>query len=300
MLEWLEFAPVWLLAQFLRVLPRSAARAIGIGIGRAVLRLHPRLRRVGLRNLELALPELSPEERARIIAGVFTTLGRQLADFAQLPRITRQNVSEIVEYQGLENYIAARDRGKGVLFVTAHLGGWEIGSFAHALHGYPIKIVVRRLDNAPLNRFVDRYRTAAGNQTFGKQDFARSLIAAMRAGETVGILMDTNMTPPQGVFVPFFGIPACTASGLARVALKTDAAVIPGFTVWEDAAGKYFIHFEPALQLVRTGDDEQDAISNTALFTAAIEQYVRRYPEQWLWVHRRWKSRPPGEAPLYG
>lgn len=299
MLDWLEFAPVWLLAQFLRVLPRSAARAIGIGIGLAVLKLHPRLRRVGLRNLELALPDLSAKERARILKGVFTTLGRQLADFAQLPRINRQNVSDIVDYCGLENYIAARDRGRGVLFVTAHLGGWEIGSFAHSVYGYPIKIVIRQLDNRPLNRFVDRHRTAAGNQTFGKEDFARGLLAAMRVGETVGILMDTNMTPPQGVFVPFFGIAACTASGLARVALKTDAAVIPGFTVWDHATQKYCIHFEPALQLIRTGDDEQDAISNTALFTAAIEQYVRRYPEQWLWVHRRWKSRPSGEPSLY-
>lgn len=300
MLEWLEFVPVWLLAQFLRVLPRSAARAIGIGIGQGIYRLHPRLRQVGLRNLELAMPELSPGERERIVKGVFTTLGRQLADFAQLPRITRQNVSQIVEYRGLENYVAARDRGHGVLFVTAHLGGWEIGSYSHSVYGYPIRIVVRELDNAPLNRFVDRYRTLAGNQTFGKQDFARGLLAAMRAGETVGILMDTNMTPPQGVFVPFFGIAACTASGLARVALKTDAAVVPGFTVWDGAAGKYFIDFEPALQLIRTGDDEHDAIANTALFTAAIERYVRRYPDQWLWVHRRWKARPAGESPLYG
>jgi KDO2-lipid IV(A) lauroyltransferase len=299
MLDWLEFVPVWLLAQFLRVLPRSTARAIGVGIGRAIYRLHPRLRRVGLRNLELALPELSLDDRERINLGVFTTLGRQLADFAQLPRVTAKNVTDLVEYRGLENYIAARDRGRGVLFLTAHLGGWEIGSFAHSVYGYPIRIVVRELDNHPLNRFVDSYRTAAGNQTFGKQDFARGLLAAMRAGETVGILMDTNMTPPQGIFVPFFGIAACTASGLARVALKTDAAVVPGFTVWDDAAGKYFIHFEPALQLIRTGDDDQDAVANTALFTAAIEQYVRRYPAQWLWMHRRWKGRPLGEPPLY-
>ncbi len=299
MLEWLEFAPVWLLAQILRVLPRPVARAIGIAIARLVYLLHGRLRRVGLRNLEMALPETSPAERRRIVRGVFTTLGRQLADFAQLPRITPRNVSEIVEYCGLEHYLAARDRGQGVLFVTAHLGGWEIGSYGHSVYGYPIRIVVRELDNAPLNRFVDRYRTAAGNQTFGKQDFARRLLAAMRAGETVGILMDTNMTPPQGVFVPFFGIAACTASGLARVALKTQAAVVPGFTVWDAATRKYRIHFEPAIELVRTGNDEHDAAANTALFTAAIERYVRRYPEQWLWVHRRWKSRPPGEPPLY-
>jgi KDO2-lipid IV(A) lauroyltransferase len=132
-----------------------------------------------------------------------------------------------------------------------------------------------------------------------KDDFVRGLLSAMKAGEVVGILMDTNMTPPQGVFVDFFGIPACTASGLARIALRTDAAVIPGFTIWDPALRKYRLHFDPPVNLVRTGDDEADAIANTTLFTKIIEDYVRRYPDQWLWVHRRWKTRPEGQPPLY-
>ena len=118
----------------------------------------------------------------------------------------------------------------------------------------------------------------------------------MRAGETVGILMDTNMTPPQGVFVDFFGIPACTASGLARIALRTDAAVVPGFTVWDEKLRKYILRFDPAVELVRTGDNEADIVANTAKFTKVIEDFVRRYPDQWLWVHRRWKTRPEGAA----
>ena len=123
--------------------------------------------------------------------------------------------------------------------------------------------------------------------------------AAMRAGETVGILMDTNMTPPQGIFVDFFGIPACTASGLARIALRTDAAVVPGFTIWDPASQKYRLRFDPALELVRTGDLEADIAANTRMFTKVIEDYVRKYPDQWLWVHRRWKTRPEGQPPLY-
>jgi KDO2-lipid IV(A) lauroyltransferase len=111
--------------------------------------------------------------------------------------------------------------------------------------------------------------------------------------------MDTNMTPPQGVFVDFFGTPACTASGLARIALRTDAAVVPGFTVWERQLRKYVLRFEPALELIRTGDEETDIVANTAMFTKVIENYVRRYPDQWLWVHRRWKTRPNGEEGLY-
>jgi KDO2-lipid IV(A) lauroyltransferase len=138
-----------------------------------------------------------------------------------------------------------------------------------------------------------------GNRVVHKDDFARGLLVAMRQGDTVGILMDTNMTPPQGVFVPFFGVLACTASGLARVALRTGAAVLPGFLVWEAAEGKYVLHFGPEFALAETGDDERDVLENTARFTSAIEVFVRRYPEQWLWVHRRWKTRPEGEAPLY-
>jgi KDO2-lipid IV(A) lauroyltransferase len=158
---------------------------------------------------------------------------------------------------------------------------------------------MRPLDNVYLDRLTRRYRTMHGNSMVDKDDFVRGLLSAMKAGETVGILMDTNMTPPQGVFVDFFGIPACTASGLARIALRTDAAVVPGFTIWDPALRKYRLRFDPAINLVRTGDDDADAVANTALFTKVIEEYVRRYPDQWLWVHRRWKTRPEGQPPLY-
>jgi KDO2-lipid IV(A) lauroyltransferase len=138
-----------------------------------------------------------------------------------------------------------------------------------------------------------------GNKVVPKDDFVRGLLAAMKAGETVGILMDTNMTPPQGVFVDFFGVPACTASGLARIALRTDAMVVPGFTIWDEALGKYRLRFDPAVELARTGNLEADIVANTQKFTKVIEDYVRKYPEQWLWVHRRWKTRPEGQPPLY-
>src|SRR5207302_9018534 len=150
-----------------------------------------------------------------------------------------------------------------------------------------------------LDRLIREYRTMHGNTTVEKDDFVRGLLSAMKAGGTVGILMDTNMPPPQGVFVPFFGIPACTASGLARIALRTDAAVVPGFTIWDPAQQKYVLRFDPALDLIRTGNDDADVVANTALFTKVIEDYVRCYPGQWLWVHRRWKTRPEGEPPLY-
>jgi len=261
--------------------------------------VHRRLRKVGLRNLDMAFPPMSRSEKLKILRTLFRGLGRQMAEFALFPHYTKENMSQVAVYDGFQNFAEAQARGKGVLFLTGHFGGWEIGSFVHSLHGHPMNIVVRPLDNVYVDAFVDRYRTLHGNRTFGKQDFARGLLSAMKRGEVVGILMDTNMTPPQGAFVDFFGIPACTATGVARVALHTGAAVLPAFTVWDQALGKYRIRFDPALQLTKTGDDEADAIANTALFTKVIEGYATRYPEQWLWVHRRWKTRPPGEPSLY-
>jgi len=186
-----------------------------------------------------------------------------------------------------------------VVFLTGHLGGWELSAFAHSLSGYPLSIVMRSLDNPKVDALIQSYRTMHGNKTVDKDDFVRGLLGAMRAGQTVGILMDTNMTPPQGVFVDFFGIPACTASGLARIAMRTDAAVVPGFTVWDRNLRKYRLRFDQAVELERTGNDEADVIANTAKFTKIIEDYVRRYPDQWLWVHRRWKTRPEGQPSLY-
>ena len=286
------------MVKFVGLLPRPLARAKGISFAWIVYLLHGKLRRVGMRNLTLAFPEKTPRERRRILRGEFTSLGRQVAEVCLFPRYTPENVSRIVVYEGFENFERALARKKGVLFLTAHLGAWELSAFAHSLYGYPLNIVMRPLDNPYIDRLTRAYRTMHGNKAVDK-DFARGLIAAMRKGETVGVLMDTNMIASQGVFVDFFGIKACTASGIARVALKTDAAVVPGFTIWDPALKKYRLRFDPAVKLIRTADREADVIANTALFTKIIEDYVRRYPDQWLWVHRRWKTRPKGEAGLY-
>src|SRR6185437_4320536 len=191
----LEYIPVWLMASVLRWLPRPVVRAIGISVALLIYALHGRLRRVGLRNLDLAFPAKSRQEKKKILRGVFISLGRQLAEFTLLPRYTKENVSSVVIYEGFENFAEAQARGKGVLFLTAHLGGWELSSFVHSLHGHPLSIVVRPLDNPLLDALVDHYRTLHGNRSFSKQDYARGLLKALRNGEIIGILMDTNMTP---------------------------------------------------------------------------------------------------------
>ena len=295
----LEFAAVLVLVRFLGWLPRAGARLAGSVIGITAYLLWPRLRRVGDRNLRLAFPEKSSIERDSILRQEYHNLGWLLAEFCQMRKYTPKNTARFIRYEGLEHYLKAREAGRGVLILTGHLGAWELSSFYHSLMGYPMNMVIRRLDNELVDDLVNGIRCLHGNKVVHKDDFARGLISAMRAGETVGILMDTNMTPPQGVFVDFFGTQACTGSGMARVALKTDAAVLPGFLLWEESEQRYVLHFGEELKLVHTGDHEADIVANTALFTNVLEEYIRKYPEQWLWVHRRWKTRPEGEPPIY-
>lgn len=290
---------MWLAVRVLGVLPRGLAREIGAAVGALAFRGLGRLRKVGLRNLALAFPEKTEAEREAILRLVYRNLGYLLAEFCEMPGYTAEGASRFIRYEGLENYLRARDKGKGVLVLTGHLGAWELSSFYHSLMGMPMGMVIRRLDNPLVDAFVNRVRCMHGNRVIHKDDFARGLIASMRAGETVGILMDTNMTPPQGVFVPFFGVEACTASGMARIALKTGAAVVPGFLLWHETEKKYVLRFGEELEVVNTGDAEADAVANTARFTAVMEAYIRQYPEQWLWMHRRWKTRPAGEAGIY-
>jgi KDO2-lipid IV(A) lauroyltransferase len=299
MREKLEFWLVLAVARTLGWLPRGLARLVAGALAWSVYQLHGRLRRVGRRNLELALPDVSSEERDRILHRLFRSLGWQLVEFCRMARYTPENTRNWIRTEGLEHYLAAEARGKGVLIVTGHMGAWELSSFYHSLMGHPMGMVIRRLDNRPLDEFVNGIRCLHGNRVLHKDDFARGLLTAMRKGETVGILMDTNMTPPQGVFVEFFGHEACTASGLARVALKTGAAVLPGFMLWEEAERRYVLHFGPQLAFERTSDGEADIVAATQQCTRVIESWIRRYPDQWLWIHRRWKTRPAGEPGIY-
>lgn len=283
----------------LGALPRKVARQLGAGLGATAYSVLGRLRHVGLKNLALAYPEWGEHTRKETLRKVYRNLGWLLAEFCLMSGYTLEDAGRLIEYDGLEHYLGARDEGRGVLVLTGHLGAWELSSFYHSLVGYPMGLVMRRLDNQLVDEFVNGIRTMHGNRVIDKDDFARGLISSMRAGETVGILMDTNMTPPQGIFVPYFGVPACTASGMARIAMKTGAAVLPGFLLWEEAKGKYVLRFGERLVIAETGETVADVLANTAMFTATIERYVRDYPEQWLWMHRRWKTRPKGEAGIY-
>jgi Kdo2-lipid IVA lauroyltransferase/acyltransferase len=299
MQENLEYWLVVAVARALGALPRRVARLWADGLAFAVYWLFGRLRRVGETNLSLALPELPSKTKKRILRRVYIHLGWQLVEFCRMTRYTRENTRDWLRTEGLEHYLAAQARGKGVLVITAHLGAWELSSFYHSLMGHPMGMVIRRLDNRRLDAYVNRIRCLHGNYVLHKDDFGRGLLTAMHEGGTVGILMDTNMTPPQGAFVRFFGIEACTATGLAHVARKTGAAVLPGFMLWEEAEKCYVLHFGPPIEIPQTESVSDDILKGTQLCNDAIESWIRRYPDQWLWIHRRWKTRPPGEPGLY-
>ncbi len=299
MRERLEYWLVLVVARTLGWMPRAIARMWASLLAFKVYWLFGRLRRVGFRNLEMALPESGREERKRILRAVYLHLGWQLVEFCRMTRYTPENSRDWLGSEGLEHYLAAQAKGKGVLVITAHLGAWELSSFYHSLMGYPMGMVIRRLDNRLLDAFVNGIRCMHGNYVLHKDDFGRGLLTGMRSGGTVGILMDTNMTPPQGEFVRFFGIEACTATGLAHVARKTGAAVLPGFMLWEPAKKRYVLHFGPEVEIPHTDDIATDIRAGTQLCTSVIESWIRRYPDQWLWIHRRWKTRPAGEPSLY-
>jgi KDO2-lipid IV(A) lauroyltransferase len=253
----------------------------------------PRLRRVGMRNLAMALPDRTTDEHARIVDGVFRSIARVLVSFARFPRITKANIQEWIRYEGYEHFERALKQGKGVLFATAHLGNWELSAFAHALMSAPMHVVVRPLDNERIDALVESRRAGSGNHLIGKKDFARSILQALKNNEAVGILVDQNAGLDDGVFVDFFGVPACAGVGFAKFAAHSGAAVIPGFAIWSEEERKYILKFYPPLPV--TGD----AALDTQVLHAQLESVIRQYPDQWLWLHRRWKTRPPGSNDLY-
>lgn len=279
-------------------LPHRVSRGICAVLAALAYWFWPRLRHVGLFNLRLAFPEWTDRERRRVLRGVFRNFGRMLADFARFPQLNASNIERLIIYDGFEHYARAREQGKGVIFLTAHFGNWELSSFAHGLYGYPLSFTVRKMDNPLLDERVNRMRCLSGGHTIEKNDFARQALRVLKQGEALGILMDTNMLAAEGVFVDFFGRPASTTTGPARIARKTGAPLVLGLAIWDTKLGKYRLRFEP-VEWIRRDDPEEEILANTANFTRLIEEYVRRYPDQWLWVHRRWKTRPPGEPPLY-
>src|SRR5712692_6661233 len=221
--EWLEYAAAWLALKSLGLLPRALARAVGAQVVALAYLFRPPLHRAAAFNLRLAFPEWTAAQRRRTIRGLVRHIGWMAGEFSQFPKYTRENIERVVVLDGFENFAAAERRGKGVLFLTGHMGAWELAPFAHSLYGHPLHFLVRPIDNPRVDALVNRYRCLSGNRPLEKNNSARAVLKILGEASTVGILADQNTSLEEGVFVDFFGVPASTTTGVARLALHTGA-----------------------------------------------------------------------------
>jgi Kdo2-lipid IVA lauroyltransferase/acyltransferase len=297
----LQITSEYLIARFLvalfTIMPLRMSMSAGAKLAIAFSWFAGRLRRTGERNMEIALPDLSLSERRRLMRGAFGNLGRLLGVFSHFE--DDESIKALIVDEGLEHLKKAQAEGRGVVLFTGHVGAWELSSFALSLFGHPLSFLVRRIDNSKIEAMAERTRTRLGNRTIDKRSAAREMLKILRDGRTLGILVDLNALDREGIFVDFFGVPASTTFLVAKLALRTGAQVLPVFAPWDKERKKFLLEIGAPLAIERSGNEEEDVRLLTEQYTRVVEDYVRRYPDQWLWIHRRWKTRPPGEPGIY-
>lgn len=300
---WLEYAAARGVLGAFRILPRSVAVRAGEAAAKIGLRSVKSLCRVAERNLEIAMPKLSPAERRKIATGSFESLGRMLAEMSRFPSVSREALAELIEFRFdpelLERQKKLRAEGRGTILVSPHLGNWELLVFAYSALHEPMSYLARPLDNPLIEALTVRLRTRFGNRPINKKNSVPAAIRVLREAGLLGILADVNAHPKEGVFVPLFGVPACTSAGPATLAIRTNSVIIPLAGVWDEKSGKYIAVNGRLIEPARTGDRQKDVVETTARLTAEVEKLIRAYPDQWLWIHKRWKTRPPGDPELY-
>jgi KDO2-lipid IV(A) lauroyltransferase len=286
-----EWCLVFGLFTLLRLIPRRARLWLGKVLGLALYGLFPRFRRMAASNLDRAFGETrSREEKRRIARASFVYLGRMLCDMPVFYKIGPQNFNDFAVFEGLENIRGAYAKG-GVFVFSGHYGHWEIVAHIQGYMGMPMAMVTRPLDNPHLEKILYRYRTLSGNQVVHKRGAAREMLRAIRRGWGVAIIIDQNVRGEDGLFVDFFGTSASTTPGLATLALKTGAPVVPAFCI-PLPDGRYRIRYLPEVEHPNTGDTRQDILEFTQRCTSIIENQIREEPDFWVWVHRRWRTRP--------
>lgn len=282
---------------FGRLSPAAAGR-IGIVLGDVARILDGRHREIARRNLRMAFgADRSNEEIDSIIRDVFRNIGQTAAEFFQIPTLTHEKLPEIIAFERMETLDECLRAGKGVVLVASHFGNWELMAAAGVLRGYKISAVARPLDDAHLDEIVREIRESSGLQIIPRRISALAVVRRLKRNEVVGILADQN-TRKQNVFVNFFGIRAATTPGPALLALRTGAALVPVFMLRE-APGKHRLIVEKPIEVVRTGNQEADVVATTQKCVDILEEYINKYPSQWFWVHRRWRTRPSGEPDIY-
>lgn len=305
----LQYRAEYILARaffgLLAVSPRRISIRIGIILARLVFIPLRKVKRVGMHNLSLAFPDLTDAERRRILKRSFNNLGRNLGELSQFNRATPESLAKLVKFDFDDHpdqrslFETEKSNGRGTIFVGPHLGNWEIGIFAFSALAEPVNYIARRLENPLIEKYIADIRNRFGNRAIDKRNSFQEVLGVLHSGGMVGFMPDVNVQAKDGVFVPFFGTLACTTGGVAMLAMRTNAVLIPLCAVWDAASGKYVVKYELPIEPANTGDREKDILETTAMFTAAIERFIRAAPDQWFWVHKRWKTRPPGEPSLY-
>jgi len=295
----LEYFAARFVLALLGMLPPSAAMALGQMLGTLAYSVAGNLRKTGLRNLELAFPEKTLDERRSLLKGCFLNLGRVLGLFSQLSTRSADSLRALIAPEGITHLEQAKAEGKGLILFTAHLGAWELTSFGLSLIGHPFSFLVRRIDNPAVEELVDEIRMRFGNQTMDKLAAARSMVRLLKSGQVLGLLLDLNVLDDEGIFVDFFGVPASTNFITAKLALRTGSTILPVFAPWDKQRKKFLLQVQPRVSTELTGDEETDVRRLTEKLSLIIENEIRNYPDQWLWIHKRWKTRPPGEPGIY-
>ncbi|MEJ7622625.1 MAG: lysophospholipid acyltransferase family protein [Pyrinomonadaceae bacterium] len=300
---WIEYAAVRAVLGALSLLPLRTAMWTGMTAGSLAFHALGKLRRVGNINLELAFPEKSDAERTGILKRAFRNLGRVMAVVSHFGSLDASNMRGLIEYRPQDEFAAAYERtkvnGRGRIILGGHLGNWELQAFSYPVFFEPLAFLARRMDNPRIERLVLSIRTRLGNRQIDKTNSAVPILRALRSGGTVGILADVNSHPKEGVFVPFFGIPACTATGIAMLAIRANAVIVPMFAMWNEEEKRYSTVHGAMIHPPESGDRRKDIEEITARCVSETEKVIRQFPDQWIWIHRRWKTRPPGEPELY-
>jgi KDO2-lipid IV(A) lauroyltransferase len=288
MVRALEFGAVRLVAAIVSVLPMWLVRRIGAGLGRIAYRVDRTHRRTAIENLAAAFPSKGERERRALARAMFAHFGSLLLELLKFANYTPEQMRKAVDVEGEERARQAYAKHRGVLFFTGHFGYWEIQAIVEPLHGPPISMLARALDNARLNEMLERIRTRTGNSVIYRQGAVRKVLRELAANHGVALLIDQHLHTPDAVYVDFFRRPAATTSALASLALRTGAAVIPVFAL-PLPRGRYRLVYEHPVDPPRA--DTPDAVRDfTQRCTDVLEMYVRRHPELWLWMHRRWRD----------
>ncbi len=293
MFDWqnITYNVIKILFKLIGLIPRKLAFRLGNLFGWILFLVDRKHKEIVMNNLTRAFGhEKNPYEIRMLARRVFKNFGQIVFEIGWSLRLDRKDFQKHFKIQGLSNYKNVYEKGRGVLFLTAHMGNWELLSIIMAMVGYPVSVLYRPLDFSPLDRFFAVVRGRFGAELIPSAQSMRKILRSLKHGKVVGMLMDQNVDWPEGVFVDFFGHRACTNKGMALLARRTEAPVVPVFLVREKSG--FRAEFGSEIPLIKTEDIRKDLEASTQQYNRIIEDFIRRYPDQWFWVHQRWKTKP--------